>query len=370
MLVRDAKGIQADAFFLISFPFHGVHGLGLGENTSSSFESRDILVDVCINHLQNANTRNVSTYTLCRVKPSSWNVADDDGSDLETYQGIELEGLNMPDDCMGDELGLISFEVFPNDTSICIEVSDLLALPSSLPVHRHDLRSTSDTKEDIIMFFIDTFDLKQGVEDRFYTLNSKTPPLMIFYKSPTDHPTSSGENSTSPLPTQLPTLSPSLLNVNESDPVNMRMFGLLSLLLLCPLLFVWLTRRNKLKSSFNVIDEAKELRTRSFDSTPTTKAEKDVPYQDDCDSCIGFSSAIKERGTMPDSWDSFPEKNDCRDSGYEERASRLETSDDHSTDHDGNISSSASLEGNSTFEDEMSGSSGDNSSTNFEDESQ
>jgi hypothetical protein len=353
MLVRSGKAIQADAFSLISFPFQGLLGLGIVDVNSSSFESREVLTDICLSHLQNVvEGKNASTYTLCRVKPSSWNVADGDGSDLETYQGIELAGMKMPYDCMGEELNLISFEVLPNDTSVCVEISDLLVLPTSSSSQRQDIPSTSDTNEDIIMFLIDAFDQEQELEDRFYTFNSDRPPLMVFYKASTEPPTFSGEISTVPVETQLPTPSPSLLNANEPDPMNKNLFKLLALLLLCPLLCFWFVRRIKPKTVFEDVDETENLHV-----------EEEVLFQQDSNSGVGHVQTDpcppnNEHGASQDS---------SSDSNKDETTRQRESGEGHTSASDAHDSlSSSSPDGDSntnddTFEDELSSNSDDES---------
>jgi hypothetical protein len=376
MLVRSGKGIQADAFSLISFPFQGALGLGIGDVVSSSFENREILIDICLSHVPNADGRNASTYTLCRVKANSWDVGDGDGSALETYQGIELAGMKMPDDCMGEELDLISFDIYPNETSICIDVSDLLAIPRNSSWKRQDVPSTSVTSEEIVMFFIDTFNQEQELEDRFYTMNSASPPLMIFYNAPTELPTFSRENSISPIETQLPTHSPSLLNADELDPSSNGLFGLLVLVLLCPLLFFWLARRHKLKAVVKDTDAREEMHIRIVDTQPTITAEVENLYRQDSNNGVGLtqidpSSTTNEHGTNLDRGGSFPGNDDSSDSREVETAGLFESGGGHTINYDDYDSSSPSSldEGDSntnddTFEDEMSGGSDGTNSTN------
>lgn len=358
MLIRNGFELKADAFSLVSFPFQGLLGLGIDDLTSESFESRAVLTEICLSHVQKADGGNVSTYALCRVKPESWSVADGDGSDLETYQGTELTGLKIPDDCMGDELGLVTFEIFPNETFTCIEVADLLMLPNPSTGLRQELPSIFETNEDIIMFLIDSFGEDGEVEDRFYTVNSNNPPLMIFYHASTDAPTTFEDNTTVPVETQSPTPSPS---VNRDDPAlrHRGLFGLLGLLLLCPLFFVCFVRRNKGKT--NIKDgDTEELRDESFEAEPIITATVEFLNPDKAlvDSSTGLAPNSpplsvdvegNKQGSPSDEEDSSSDEDET-DGGWE-------SDDGHTTDSDGTDSSSSSSGGDAntnddTFEDE------------------
>lgn len=366
MLVRNGKDLQADAFSLISFPYQGLLGLGIDDITSQSSEGKTVQAEICLNHVQRPDGGNSSTYTLCRLKPDSWKVADGDGSNLETYQGVDLADLMMPDDCMdGNKSALKTFEVFPNDTTSCVEISDLLSVGNSPVDRRQDLPSIVESNKDIIMFMLDSLDQDQDFGDQFYTVNSDKPPLLIFYPAPTESPTI--DNTPPPLETSLPTPIPTPAPTENTNTERKGLYGLLALLLLCPILCLCLIRQKRGKTVGKETSDGDEQGNSSFETAPTVAAEVEFlhpqapPYNSEfVYPSPPFQDVTNERiqGRSSDGDESSSSSNT-----EEETNGGWESGDGHSTYYEnGNSSSSSSSSSGSN--------SGDNSTNadTFEDE--
>ncbi|KAG7362898.1 subtilase family protease [Nitzschia inconspicua] len=357
MLVRNGEGLQADAFSLVSFPFQG--GLGLGIDNSTSGD-RMLHAEMCLSHVQERVGGNFSTYTLCRVKTSSWNVDDGDGSNLETYQGVKLAGLRMPDDCLGNESDSVKFDVFPNDTLICIDVSDLLMLSSVIMDTRQDPPFIIGNTENMVMFMVDTV---MGEEkesgDRFYTSNSEEPPFLRFFDVPTPSPTGFEDSTALPLPTSTPsaplTSTPTASTVEKTESRRMGLLGLLALLLLCPLLALCIFLRKKTKTGIKEISEEEAANITSFDTTLTIPSEPELSHPMYSQNRPGF--------VYPDPPFETEVYKDTSRNVHDEDGSNgssdkddWESGDGHPTDYDHSMSGSSSSEvhftNDDTFEDE------------------
>jgi len=168
---------------------------------------------LCLEHEPN-DRDSVLSYSVCRLANVPTELA---GSDVETWP-TDIEFF-MPEDCSGGET--VEFEVAPDETKICVDVSDiLLQLSPQVPSGGGDNRSLQPSLDPVLDVFlmIDSFESTNSSfdeeGDRFYSSEDdegRQPVLSILVIS-------LSVNETDPVETTSPTPVPSANDNSISTP--------------------------------------------------------------------------------------------------------------------------------------------------------
>ena len=280
MLVENGQDFRPDAFALLSFPDKDLTDSSFGIVSSDPISKVAIQTNLCLDHVVKAESMNASTYTICRLTGKSVTTANGGSIDLEDTENEndKLSGLRIPEDCMGSDADLVEFEVFPADTTICIDVTRLMKISSSPPEKRQTNPIIFENEEKDLMFIIENLGPEQVVGDKFFTMNSDKPPQLVFEQVdvdsniPTNGPTPPPiqvvtETPSATQPTNNSTTQPTALGDGADDSQFNRnyLYGLLGLLVLCPLFIVCFHRAK----SPRIKNEDKQ-QTSSLDTTPSS----------------------------------------------------------------------------------------------------
>jgi hypothetical protein len=204
MLVQSGEAGNVDlpsAFSLVQFDLNG---------TSIDTSDDATVAIMCLEHLPNIETDQVSTYATCRI------LASPDAT-IEDWT-VEDAGYTIPDDCAG---GVVEFNVSSADESFCIDVTAAVSQSSSAIGLRG--RSRQLQPVDSLLFMIDA--AQQGLEqagDRFYTSNAENPEwrpsLSITQDSTTVSPTLTETETMSPTNATLGDFLPCSICEDGSSP--------------------------------------------------------------------------------------------------------------------------------------------------------
>lgn len=212
-----------DTYALVSFTIdEGSSLLGAGGSASRS-SNHSVKVELCLQHVPNSSQDVVTTtYSLCRLNLRS---SEANLLDVDNMSGSSVS-FSMPNDCVGGESMISDFEVAPQDTEICIDVTESFQAPIEFSLETRHLEP-EDVVVDSLLFMIDNLYTEQQQGDRFFTTESGRSPKIII-NTLTSAPTPSPQPT---IVTQRPTLSVAILK-RESDEDNKKKSGLYSLFLM------------------------------------------------------------------------------------------------------------------------------------------
>jgi hypothetical protein len=233
-----------DTYALVAFTIdEGSSLLGAGGSASRS-SNHPVKAQLCLQHVPNSSQDAVvTTYSLCRLNPRTSEV---NPLDVDTMSSSSVS-FSMPNDCVGGESMIIYFEVAPQDTEICIDVTESLQAPAESSQETRQLEP-KNLVVDTVLFMIDNLYTEQQRGDRFFTIESGRSPKILI-NTLTSAPTLSPQPT---IVTQGPTPSVAILK-RESDENNKKKNGLYSLFLLVLLIpIAWTVMKQRKRQASDI----------------------------------------------------------------------------------------------------------------------